>query len=166
MFITTDDVRDNPEGGRICTVYMNLAACNSDFSLEEGSDGYSGLVNDLESLGFGAVKVLTTKVWKYYNTTMPMDIGLRLESEQGNLATLYATTSLPNAFENVSGAMNSAKKIINEFFEKKLPSPGPDKEKVAPKSFLENCYSIYALPRAQREPSNSGFSHISRPNGQ
>jgi hypothetical protein len=148
-FISTNDVRVNPEGGRIATVFMNLPSGFNDFSLDEGSVGRQTLLDDLHQLGYGKVTVINTKVWKDYNTTMPLSIGLELEANQGNLNTLYATTAMPSSFENVSNAIGYAEKLVARYFLEKFPNQAVAREET---SMVKNLYTFYSLPRVNPGP--------------
>lgn len=152
-FITTNDERDNPEGGRLATVFINLPQGNQHFSLDESSEGRRLLIEDLKNLGYRKVTVLNTKVWNDYNTTMPLDIGLALEKSQGKFCTLYLNTAMPFSFENVTGAMNYTKKTIMSYLNKKFNIHA----EVENSSFfnMHNLLTFFQLPRVQpTNPSN------------
>ncbi len=141
-FISTNQLKASENNTRIYTVFMNLAEGPNDFSLDEGSPGRQVLMNDLEALNFKNITIRKTKVWKDYNTTMPFDVGLALEEQQGNNNTVIAATSMPYSFENVSGAMGYIEWQLEQYFQKKFAVPVQPKE-----SFYASGRTFYSLPR-------------------
>ncbi len=108
--ITTRDNRQNPEEGRLCTIYVNLPAGDNDFRLD-----HEAISEELKTIaGVTGVEFLEEKTWEDYMSTLPWDLRLKLDKEQTETNTLYLGSYALGAFEDVVSVANKACDAINE----------------------------------------------------
>ena len=98
-----------------CVVYINRDPTDDKFSLAEGAPGRQTMLDDLKKLGYDKVNILKTQDWPDYNATIPWELGMTLEKEQGKNGTLYVGSFRPTSFESVAAAEESARATILRF---------------------------------------------------
>ena len=103
------------KGENRCVVYVNRDPSNDQFSLAEGSMGRKTMIEDLRKLGYEKVNILKTEDWPDYNATIPWELGMSLEKQQGKNYTLYVGTFRPTSFESVAAAEESSRTTIRHF---------------------------------------------------
>jgi hypothetical protein len=108
--ITTRDNRQQPEEGRLCTVYVNLPPNQNNFQLD-----HKKIKNNLGSIqNISDVEVLEEKIWEDYMSTLPWNLRLALDNEQQFTNTLYLGSYALGAFEDVACVANKAADLISE----------------------------------------------------
>lgn len=116
--ITTHDMREDPEDGRLCTVYINLPQGKNNFSLEPNSPAYCQLKKELEAMpGVTAVSILKTNIWEDYMPSLPWKLRLKLEGEQMKQNTLYAGAYTVKGFESVACVAEDATNTVKQYLQ-------------------------------------------------
>jgi phytoene dehydrogenase-like protein len=116
--ITTRDLEENPESGRLSTIYLNTDE-NFDTSLLDDETRLKPWLEEQIKKGIDSpeVEILEVKNWDYFRH---LDWGLRnqLKSTQGDNKTFYAGSYL--SFEDVACATQSAKDAVEKITAKSL----------------------------------------------
>lgn len=127
-FLSTRDNRDNPEDGRLCTVYINLPQGKNDFSAE---DVRKVILQDFkQKFGIAESDIIIdeVKIWEDYSPSLPWEIRLKLEKEQNSeeTKTIHAGAHTLGSFDSVACVTKRTTEIIDQCYQS------------AP-SYLENC---------------------------
>lgn len=110
--ITTRDNRNNPEDGRLCTIYVNLPPNTDSFSFNRDS-----LATDFAAIeGVTDVTVVERKIWTDYMSTLPWNLRLALHQEQAKTNTLYLGSYVLGGFEDVACVAKVATTAVQEAF--------------------------------------------------
>lgn len=118
-FLTTRDNRENPEDGRLCTVYINLPPGQNDFTLSPGSPERKMLEDDLLKLpGVTEVMIDDVKIWEDYFSSLDWGVRVALEKEQFSPTThtMYAGSYTLGSFEDIACVTTRATEVINKHF--------------------------------------------------
>lgn len=173
-FIFTADNREQPEGGRICQVFINLPQEARGYSLAEGSAGREAMFEDLRQLGYEHVRVLDFKVWHDYHPSIPRELSLALEHEEdvGKYRTLHVGTFKHDSFDYVSSAEVSARQRVQTYLRGRPSLLRAIEE--APSiiyGHLRRAYTFFTmpikepareLPSVQQEAHDAEYSHRPR----
>jgi hypothetical protein len=123
-FITTNDYRENPVDGRLCTVCLNLPLGPNHFSLAEKSPERLALLDDLYKLPeITDVDILDVKIWDDYFSSLPWGLRLALDKAQlhPDTNTLYVGSYILGGFEDVACVANGAHELVDKVFGIKTP---------------------------------------------
>jgi hypothetical protein len=135
--ITTRDNRDNPEDGRLCSVYVNLAPNENQYNFD-----HEALKKELAAIeGVTQVEVVADKIWEDYLSALPWDLRLKLDKEQQASNTMYLGSYALGGFEDVACVAMKATDTINELF---TPKPTFEENKVS--NNIKNAWNFFTAP--------------------
>jgi len=110
--ITSRDNRDNPSDGRLCTVYVNLPPGENNFQFD-----HEAIERELHTIPeVTEVTVVEEKIWEDYMSTLPWELRLALQREQGSTNTQYLGSHALGGFEDVACVANVATSAMNEAY--------------------------------------------------
>ncbi|VEG92334.1 FAD-dependent oxidoreductase [Legionella spiritensis] len=110
--ITTRDNRDEPEGGRLCSIYVNLPPGNQEFKFD-----YEQIKKDILTIeGVTDIEFLEEKIWPDYMSTLPWELRLQLnEAQQAkDNKTYFAGSYILGGFEDVASVAGRAVNLVNK----------------------------------------------------
>jgi protoporphyrinogen oxidase len=118
-YVSSRDARFEPEGGRLCTVYINTAPENRNVPLEDTPEFRQSVIEDLKKIrAVTNAEIIELKVWPDYFSSLPWDKRLELEKEQyaNDTHTIYVGSATFGSFEDVASVAMRANDRINRLF--------------------------------------------------
>ncbi len=112
--ITTKDHRDDPEDGRLCTLYINLPPNTTEYHFD-----HDEITADIKASVEGVTDVtfVKEKIWEGYLCTVPWDIYLKFKKSQHENNTTYLS-GFTAGFETVVHCVNHAVAEMNALYNK------------------------------------------------
>jgi len=115
--ICTCDKTQDPENGRLCTVYINVPPGDNTFTKENTA---ARILEDLYKIpGVTEVTILEIKIWEDYFCSLPWKQRLALEQQQfaASTRTMYAGSYTLGSFEDVACIANRAAEVIDSHYQ-------------------------------------------------
>jgi len=135
--ITTRDNRENPEEGRLCSVYVNWTQNDNHYVFD-----HEMLKKELLALkGVTAVEMVEDKIWEDYFSSLPWDLRLKLDKEQQNSNTLYLGSHVLGGFEDVACVAMKATDTMSELY-----TPQPTFEENSISKNIKNAWQFFTAP--------------------
>ncbi|WP_298626176.1 FAD-dependent oxidoreductase [uncultured Legionella sp.] len=135
--ITTRDDRQDPEDGRLCTIYVNLPPNHNDFTFD-----HVALEAELKAIqGVTEITVVKEKIWEDYMSTLPWDVRLELDRTQQESNTIYLGSYVLGGFEDVVCVANKAADTMNELY-----TPAPCYQEDLTLKNIKRAFQFFSAP--------------------
>lgn len=135
--ITTRDNRDNPQEGRLCSVYENWPQNDSRSVFD-----HEALKKELLAIkGVTSVELVEDKIWEDYFSTLPWDLRLKLDRDQQNSNTFYLGSHVLGGFEDVACVAMKATDTMTELF---TPQPSFEENNIIKN--IKNAWQFFTAP--------------------